>query len=121
MGKRINLKNAHVLGREKLISLKSEKGKKKEKKVYQKILRLHISMANPWNSMDICQPSKNLSHVFHLLSGFEKLINKMFRKKLNPYLIHIEFHIDEGHSLVDTAVVLENPVHSLGNILHNQI
>lgn len=37
---------------------------------YQKILRLHIPMANTRNSMDICQPPKDLRCILHLLPEF---------------------------------------------------
>lgn len=92
---------------------------------YQKVLRFHIPMANPRNSMNIGQTPKYLiSNLTYIKfkenkSGATSKTRRRRRKILN--LIRIKFDIDEWHPLIRIGVMLQNAVHSLRDVFHDQI
>jgi len=90
----------------------------------QYILRLQISVADFGNSVDISQPPENLHAFNNLLISDTEQINQRYSwnaRKYAAYLVHVKFHIDDGHSLISIAIVFQDSIHGLWNIFHHQI
>ena len=95
-------------------------------RAYQNILWFQISVADSRNSVYISQPPKYLEGVpAHSMLGktmnTQNIDNKSEHNPHNPYLVHVKFNIDKWHSLIRITIVLQNSIHGLRDIFHNQV
>lgn len=74
-----------------------------------------------------CMPALGISASYSLMKialwQRKMNVNIIWRrkKKIISYLIGVQFHIDERHSLVHTVVMFQNTIHILRDVLHDKI